>query len=29
MPRANEKKYEHKEREENTAQNLLARNFHW
>ncbi len=28
MPRANEKENEHKEREEQTAKNLLARNFH-
>jgi hypothetical protein len=29
MTRANKKEDEHKKREEKTAQNLLAREFHW
>ncbi len=29
MPRANKKKNEHEESEKKTAQNLLARGFHW
>jgi hypothetical protein len=29
MPRANKKKNEHEEREEEAAENLLAREFHW
>ncbi len=29
MPCANKEKDEHEKREEKTAQNLLAREFHW